>query len=45
MSYDDKPWLKSYDEGIGPEVRIPDITLVDRFDEVLELYRRSIFLA
>ena len=38
MPYDHKPWLKSYDEGIGPEVRIPDITLVDRFDEVLELF-------
>ncbi len=38
MSYDDKPWLKSYDEEITPEVMIPDISLVDRFDEVLELF-------
>ena len=38
MSYDDKPWLKSYDEGITPEVRIPDISLVDRFDEVQEVF-------
>jgi long-chain acyl-CoA synthetase len=38
MSYDDKPWLKSYDEGVASEVRIPDISLADRFDEVLELF-------
>lgn len=38
MSYDDKPWLKSYDEGIAPEVLIPDISLADRFDEVLEFF-------
>ena len=34
MNYDDKPWLSSYDEGLGPEVEIPDISLVDRFDEI-----------
>ena len=39
MSYDDKPWLKSYDEGVNPEVEIPGISLVDRFDEVLELFQ------
>jgi long-chain acyl-CoA synthetase len=38
MSYDDKPWVRSYDEGVNPEVEIPDISLVDRFDEVLELF-------
>ncbi|UCF86085.1 MAG: AMP-binding protein [Desulfobacteraceae bacterium] len=38
MSYDDKPWLKSYDEDVNPEVQIPDVSLVVRFDEVLELF-------
>jgi acyl-CoA synthetase (AMP-forming)/AMP-acid ligase II len=35
VNYDDKPWLSSYDEGLGPEVEIPDTSLVDRFDEIL----------
>ena len=38
MSYDDKPWLRSYDEGVSPEVKIPDISLVDRFDEMLKRF-------
>ena len=35
MSYDDKPWFKSYDEGVNPDVEIPDISLVDRFARAL----------
>jgi long-chain acyl-CoA synthetase len=38
MNYDDKPWLSSYDEGLGPEVKIPDISLVDRFNEILRKF-------
>ena len=38
MTYDDKPWLKSYDEGVHPEIEIPDISLVDRFDEILRRF-------
>ena len=38
MTYDDKPWLKSYDEGIHSEIEIPDITLVDRFDQILDRF-------
>ena len=38
MNYDDKPWLSSYDEGLGPEAKIPDISLVDRFDEILRKF-------
>lgn len=34
MTYDDKPWLKSYDPGVEPEVEIPDTTLVDKFKEI-----------
>jgi long-chain acyl-CoA synthetase len=38
MSYDDKPWLKSYDEGVNPEAVIPDISLVDHFNEILKRF-------
>jgi len=38
MSYDDKPWLRSYDEGVSPDVKIPDISLVDCFDEILKSF-------
>jgi acyl-CoA synthetase (AMP-forming)/AMP-acid ligase II len=38
MTYDDKPWLRSYDEGLGPDLEIPDISLVDRFDEILNKF-------
>lgn len=34
MTYDEKPWLKSYDPGVAAEVEIPSISLVDRFNEV-----------
>ncbi len=38
MPYDDRPWLKFYDEGLSPDLEFPDISLVDRFDEVLERF-------
>lgn len=34
MSYDQKPWLKSYDDGIPPEMDMPDGSLVDHFNGV-----------
>ncbi len=44
MSDDDKPWLRSYDQGVGPEIKIPDVSLVDRFDEVAKRFpeRRAV---
>lgn len=41
MTYDDRPWLKSYDEGVEPEVRIPSLSLVDLFEEVLRRYPQN----
>ena len=38
MSYDAKPWLKFYDEGIEPEVEVPDISMVDHFDGILKRF-------
>ena len=38
MTYDDKPWVKSYDERVNPQIEIPNITLVDRFDQILERF-------
>jgi len=38
MSYDDMPWVRFYDDGVEPEIRLPETTLVDRFDEVRRLY-------
>ena len=38
MSETDRPWLGSYDEGLGPEVEIPDYSLVDRIDEMAQEY-------
>jgi acyl-CoA synthetase (AMP-forming)/AMP-acid ligase II len=34
MMYDEKPWLKWYDEGVSAEVEVPPISLVDHFDKV-----------
>ncbi|MBF0224529.1 MAG: AMP-binding protein [Desulfobacterales bacterium] len=34
-TYDDKPWLKSYDSGIEHEIKIPSITFADLFEEGL----------
>ena len=35
MSYDDKPWLRSYDEGVRPEIKIPDISPLSTPSEML----------
>lgn len=34
MNYDDKPWLKYYDEWVEPEMSFPDITLADMMEEI-----------
>jgi hypothetical protein len=34
MSYDDRPWLRSYDEGVSPEVKIPDISHLFALDAI-----------
>jgi long-chain acyl-CoA synthetase len=34
--YDEKPWLKFYDEDIEPEVVIPDTSYIDLFLEIAE---------
>jgi len=31
MTYDEKPWLKSYDPGVEAEIKIPDVSLKDYF--------------
>ncbi|KPA15939.1 long-chain fatty acid--CoA ligase [Candidatus Magnetomorum sp. HK-1] len=33
QTYDDKPWIKSYDSGIDHNIAIPDITFVDMIIE------------
>jgi acyl-CoA synthetase (AMP-forming)/AMP-acid ligase II len=38
MSYDERPWLKSYDEGLAPDVHILEMTLTEWFDDVLNLF-------
>jgi len=38
MTYDDKPRVKSYDENVNLRIEIPDITLVDRFDQILKRF-------
>lgn len=34
MNYDERPWLKFYDPGVEPEIEIPDISVLDRINEV-----------
>ncbi|MBF0449947.1 MAG: AMP-binding protein [Candidatus Magnetomorum sp.] len=34
MIYDSKPWLKSYDPGVSPEIEITDRSLIERFNRV-----------
>lgn len=38
ITYDDKPWIKSYDERVNPQIETPNITLVDRFDQILKRF-------
>jgi len=33
VSYDDRPWLKFYDEGVKPDFELPDATYADTLEE------------
>jgi len=37
-----KPWLSHYDEGVPPEIVIPNISLVDLFKEAVATYGESV---
>ena len=34
MTYDQKPWLGAYDEGVGPEMDLPDEPITAGFDRI-----------
>jgi len=38
MSYDSKPWLKSYDPDVSHEIEITDRSLLDRFNKVAQQF-------
>ncbi len=38
MSYADRPWVKYYDPGVDAEVDVPEITLVDRFEDIVSRF-------
>jgi acyl-CoA synthetase (AMP-forming)/AMP-acid ligase II len=38
VTYDSKPWLKCYDPGVPENVDIPEISLVERLNQVAEQY-------
>ena len=42
MSYDDRPWLKFYDEGVKPDFELPDATYADMLEEGLEEFNMDI---
>lgn len=35
MTDENKPWLKSYDDQVKPEIEVPDVTLLHRVDQML----------
>ena len=41
MIYRNKPWLSMYDEGVPEEIDIPDLSLVDLFDQAVRVYGDS----
>jgi long-chain acyl-CoA synthetase len=38
MNYDDKVWLKHYDEWVKPIISFPDITLIDMMERIFKDY-------
>ncbi len=42
MVYDTKPWINHYDPGVPAEIDIPEITLVDLFDDAVRQYGDSV---
>ena len=41
MTYDDKPWLRSYDPGVSAEIEVSDISLVDQFDNIASEFAKN----
>jgi acyl-CoA synthetase (AMP-forming)/AMP-acid ligase II len=41
MNYDERPWLKCYDPDVPKNIEFPEISLVDRFDQVVERFPRN----
>jgi len=44
MEYKNKPWISYYDEGVPPEIKIPDISLVKLFKDAVDAYGDSVCL-
>jgi long-chain acyl-CoA synthetase len=38
MDYHERPWLKSYDDWVQPDIVIPDLTSIDLMKEAIEAY-------
>jgi len=38
MTYDEKPWLRSYDSGVQAEIEIPHLSVKDRIAEMFKNY-------
>lgn len=38
MSYDERPWSKQYDNGVELEIEVPEASLVDQFDAIVERF-------
>ncbi len=36
MNYDDRPWLKHYEERLSPDISVPDVTSVDLMESCFE---------
>jgi len=41
MTYQSKPWLKSYDEDVRHDIEITDRSVVDRLDYIYETYKKQ----
>jgi long-chain acyl-CoA synthetase len=41
VSYDDRPWLKRYDDGIEPEIAVPEISLVEQFNATVASFPKN----
>jgi acyl-CoA synthetase (AMP-forming)/AMP-acid ligase II len=38
MAYDQRPWLKSYDPGVDPDLTIPDVSYVDLLEQSFDRF-------
>jgi long-chain acyl-CoA synthetase len=41
--YDQKPWIKSYDNGVPSHIEYPNITINQMFEETVKKYPKRIF--